>query len=1103
MIRAMFLVGLACVAIGAAPHSVVAGTPQLVRNVDSAIVPQAGYGGILGTLGGKVLFSGSDATGPGLWSTDGTAAGSVLIKRFDGYGVFIASAAQPNFVRIGGRAYFPADDGVTGIELWSTDGTTAGTTLVKDIYTGDGSFPQLKGALGNKLIFTARANDEINQIYVTDGSAAGTVRISNVSSNLGTVRDEIFVAANKFYFVAVDTGGNDIWVSDGTTAGTHRVINSLGSNNSSVARSAVDNPNSFRALGNQIVYLSSSLLWTIDTGTDTLSAITVPSGTPGFGPPRVQEAAGLIAMDGFVLFAVEGGLTNHFDWWRTDGTIPGTYALTAVTSGNATLSSQPYPLVRKVGDRVIYLADDGSGQQFWSTDGTAASPIRLTSATGPINIGPPITRFVATVGDAAYFSLPDGGGGTTWSVWSTDGTLAGTHKVSGLPTIDQSMVTLVRVAGDSGMTFLSVPTTFPLFTLFRYEPSANRLTALKEDAYDLNEGYLFDGQQLFYGYDDATLGNELWVSDGTVTGTHITKDLNPQTADYGSTPDEFVEFDGRLAFAATDGVHGRELWSSDGTLAGTTLLADVNPGADGSNPSHLFAASGSLFFFAQDTNFAMHFMRLASGSTAAEPLAALTPQPVGQAPGYVVDCIQDTPVTMGGKVYFAATDFLTGLELWSSDGTASGTRLVADINPGFADSNPCYLTVLGNRVYFSAAGPDGIELWSSDGTGSGTTKVADLSAVIGDPYPGKLMVFDGVLYFDKRDNTHGLELWKTDGSTAGTTMVADIVPGTQSSVAVPVGTLGGKLLLETIATNNSVPEYQLWLSAGTATGTTRLGTVVIDVGAGVFLNGDHAYFGVRDSAGQEPWVSDGTDTGTHMLKDVNPTGDSMPHAFRNFNGVTLFEVTDPVRGAQLWRTDGTTAGTVVVSDIPGPPDPAYANQNHRRLVVGQNYFFAANDPAIGTELYALANDSPVAGADTASSTDGRALTIPVLANDSDGDGTLNTSSVHMTSAPGHGAVVAGANGELVYTPTSGFSGTDSFTYTVGDNQGATSNTATVTVTVILPTVPVVSSGGKGGGGATTLLELFGLLTACLWRLNGGSCRSWRAPRLCPHSRLRL
>lgn len=130
-------------------------------------------------------------------------------------------------------------------------------------------------------------------------------------------------------------------------------------------------------------------------------------------------------------------------------------------------------------------------------------------------------------------------------------------------------------------------------------------------------------------------------------------------------------------------------------------------------------------------------------------------------------------VTFNGKVYFRAETGTSGEELWVTDGTTAGTKMVKDINPGPADSYPQYLTVMGSSLYFRANnGTNGHELWKTDGTEAGTVMVKDIASGSTSSSPKNLIDVNGVLYFTANDGTN-LALWKSDGTEAGTVKVWD------------------------------------------------------------------------------------------------------------------------------------------------------------------------------------------------------------------------------------------------------------------------------------------------------------------------------------------
>ncbi len=288
---------------------------------------------------------------------------------------------------------------------------------------------------------------------------------------------------------------------------------------------------------------------------------------------------------------------------------------------------------------------------------------------------------------------------------------------------------------------------------------------------------------------------------------------------------------------------------------------------------------------------------------------------------------------VSGKLYFSF-----GTSLYKSDGTVAGTAILANIPAQFSIGN---LTDVNGTLFFTGNDPtQGLDLWKSDGTVAGTVLVKDIGQY---DYTNKfsetqLVAVGNVVFFAVNDGIHDSELWKSDGTEAGTVMVKDINP-------------------EPTGDYISNPQYM------------------------TNVNG-MLYFSASDGPdGRELWKSDGTEAGTVMVKDINPNtgfyqdgnirrGDSNPTNLFNFNGALYFVATDGANGNELWKSDGTEAGTVIVRDI--FPGVSYNNLSYyvsglfgnssapaNFAVVNGSLLFSATDSTHGNELWST--DGTAAG----------------------------------------------------------------------------------------------------------------------------------------------
>ena len=132
-----------------------------------------------------------------------------------------------------------------------------------------------------------------------------------------------------------------------------------------------------------------------------------------------------------------------------------------------------------------------------------------------------------------------------------------------------------------------------------------------------------------------------------------------------------------------------------------------------------------------------------------------------------------------GGVAFTALDGLHGRELWSSDGTTGGTRLIADLGEGALGFYPTELTAAGSTLFFVPS-PDfnpQLELWSSDGTTAGTRLVKEIPSLeLGTQVNNLTADATGTgVYFTVDDSTFS-QLWHSDGTASGTSVINDFSP---------------------------------------------------------------------------------------------------------------------------------------------------------------------------------------------------------------------------------------------------------------------------------------------------------------------------------------
>ena len=393
------------------------------------------------------------------------------------------------------------------------------------------------------------------------------------------------------------------------------------------------------------------------------------------------------------------------------------------------------------------------------------------------------------------------------------------------------------------------------------------------------------------------------------------------------------------------------------------MVKDINPGDNGDGASDIVTVGDTAYFRANDGTHDWELWK--SNGTENGTMLVKDINPSGSS--VPIGVMDRTIVPFNDNLIFVAWNgSSTGPELWISNGTENGTSILKEIDTGdssFVDE----LTVLGNYIFFAAEdnGIYGRELWRTDGTTEGTEIVKDINPGTADAQPQNFYVLNDVLYFSATNSTYGQELWRSDGTAEGTHVVKDINPGSDGdSYPQYLSSVGDTLFF---VAKDGTNGYELWKSNGTSNGTVMVKDINSDSSGSfdtskkfqlVSFNGE-IYFPVDDDSGKgvELWKSNGTADGTVMVKDIRSgSASSIPMYVDHFlhksavelNGFLYFAAHDGVKGRELWSTNGTEDGTTIVKDI---RNGGTGSSPREFLLATDRIFFKATSGTYGKELF--------------------------------------------------------------------------------------------------------------------------------------------------------
>ncbi|HSK74854.1 MAG TPA: ELWxxDGT repeat protein, partial [Thermoanaerobaculia bacterium] len=606
-------------------------------------------------------------TGDELWVSDGTPSGTNRLTDI--------AAPQPfnvtNSIKVlDGIAYFLVDDVTGGVDIWQSDGTAAGTRRTTAFgYASPFSETDLSieiARLGDRLIFVANDGLTGRRLWSSRGTPETTAPVECPGVCPVPERYSGFhVLGNRILFAANDGfQGTELWSTDGTAAGTRIVRNlCLGSCSAS--------PEDFQILAGRLFFLAyngtSQGIWKTD-GTS--------QGTVLLAPRVSSSELFLVKAGPNLFFAAQSEENGVSQLWTNDGTPAGSVPVTAIQEGR---SSNPYSFT-PLGDRVLFASCTDYRVELWSSDGTAAGTTRIEKELGGScdDIRP-----LTSAGSLVYFS-------TDYVIWRTDGTPDGTFELFS----SSSFRDVGEVVPFQGGVAFAV-----------YDDDVRSLWTSDGTVAGTRQRFEWSGRSLFvlagsgstlYLLSESENGDtQLFRSDGTLAGTQLVETLSSfySVSSLTWVGDTLYFVEG-----------GEDIWRTNGTAAGTGELS-LPVEAEG-NIHSLAEHGGELYFLSSDRysseDDSLGLWRLDA------TFGAVLVRTVGPA----AQSFGATMVSAGGRLFFPGHDGEHGIELWESDGTAAGTRMVEDIAPGPSSSRPAEISALGNRIFFSANdGIHGREPW--------------------------------------------------------------------------------------------------------------------------------------------------------------------------------------------------------------------------------------------------------------------------------------------------------------------------------------------------------------------------------------------------------
>ena len=807
----------------------------------------------------------------------------------------VQSSTPDHFVFGDTLAYFTARTIATGSEIWRTDGTNAGTFLLRDIVPGPesrvGVYPNMLTVVGDTAFFRVTSpHGGDAKLWKSDGTSAGT-QIVSMSDGSDVVQPDSITGGDGFvYFTAIDNSGRNLY----------RLSSAAGA-----VPVRIEITDSFELPFPGNVGVSTS------TATYFAAPYSIAPSTSGIRLLKarpdsdVTETLGLFremfpwkAIGNRLIFSA----LRHSDetqspdkWWITDGTVAGTHKL------NLPVSVVPETLVLADDGSIMFMATGSASEwQVWKTDGSengALQQFAVGNGTGGFSL-----LFKTATSDGLIF-FEAGSGAGAGKIWQTDGTQVGTFALAA-----SADVTIRDLKGSFGNGVVFEGFTFPNpLGLYFVDSSLTEPLDLVSGSGVTNvlaSAFIGIGPQMILGdLFSSDTGGGLGIANATSPFT-LVKEIAFGTQ--SSFPGRFVVTDNDVIFNDLSG-----LAKTNGTASGTVLL---------NQPTKNFVALPNGWLFAENgQSQAGVLLTRAPGASEWKQFEDVAPRAGAFHTKFLA--------TVGNQLYYLAGLTATSTSLWVTDGTAAGTHAILDGLQSIRDVTAA--ASFGEHALLFERSPFGHnrELWITDGTEGGTRRLLNLGAphFVGHGSSTSFHTLgDQVLVFDPI----GISVL-TDGTVAGSVKLEGLPTG----FVKWFGEAGGFQYFG-ILSNTAAVEF--WRTDGTVAGT-QLSRVIKDhlviresQPADGFADGVTAgglvYFVARDLKGKaDLWVSDGSSSGTRILKTnlisrIDSDGANDLKLYSEF-GRLFFVATDETHGRRLWTSDGTELGTELLVTATGDAPP--------------------------------------------------------------------------------------------------------------------------------------------------------------------------------------